>query len=473
MADKEINNKSRKTADLKNMPPASASPDNSTNTISQEKISQIRSEELKRISEINSLCEQHEIPANIRNSLVNDGATLDTARLRILDHLTKENEKSRINPYQKTRIQSGSYDQREIFKEGFENAILHRISPERHSLDDKGRMFIGSSLYDLAKDEQELRGEKIKGVSKSDILTRSFLSTSDFPLMLSNIANKELLASYQEQMKGQTFRPLVQEKMFDNFKPKTSVRYGEMPDLKEIHEGEEITFDSLGESGEQWTIGSFARGTQITRKAIINNDLDSFSILYNWTKSILRLESRIVWGLFKNHLMSDKHSLFDRKNHKNEAAKGTELGVKSLASAIYEMSLQKGIDQRPDDYLDIAPSYLIVPSILDQHARKLIYEPFNPTDMESTNPYRGKFQVISEPRLNVGPDQNVPWYLSAKPSDFPIIYVGYLAGERNPTIDWEINKRNRGLSIYCFYDFGATVADYRGLYKNNGVKVEL
>ena len=441
--------------------------------ISPEQMQKIRSEELSRISEINNLCERHQIPSETRDQMITGGVSIIDARSQILDYLTKKSDETRINPRQSARIEAGSYEERDVFRDGVENSILHKISPSRHPLSEKGRRYITSSLMDLAKEEQELRGERVRGATQDSILTRSFMSTSDFPILLSNIANKELVASYQEQMKGQTFRPLVQEKLFDNFKPKTSVRYGEMPDLQELGEGEEITFDTLGESGEQWTIGTFARGTQITRKAIIDNDLDSFSMLYNWTRAILRLESRIVWGLFKDHTMSDGHKVFDRKKHGNLSASGSELNVKSMASAIYEMSMQQGINKRPDDYLDIAPSYLVVPSLLDHEARRFIYEPYSPTELAETNPYRNRFQVISEPRLNVAPGKDVPWYLATKPSDFPVIYVGYYSGARNPVIDWEVSKRTRGMNIYCFYDFGATVADFRGLYKNPGVKVEL
>jgi len=423
--------------------------------------------ERSRLKCLTNLCRKHKV-MHMLDGFIENGTEEMQARGDILDEVSKS--KTRIKTHHTTRIEPGDYEERVIYQQGVENFLRHRLNP-KNKIDDKGDLYKNYSLVDMARKGLEVGGQRAMGMDRDSMLTRS-LSTSDFPLILSNVANKELLASYETMMGEETFQPLVERKTFKNFKPKNAVRYGELGDLKPVLEGEEITFTSLSEAGQEWTIGSFARGVEVTRVNLINNDMDDFNVLYDWTRAISRLRSRIVYGLLKSHVMHDGKQVF-HADHKNLAEKASMPDIDSFNSAVYHMSLHKGIDEREDDYIGVSPKFIIAGTILDSYIRRLIYEPFTPNELEKTNPYRGRFIPITDARLNPAPGQPAPWILAASPSRIPIIYVGNLASEPYPVIDSEVNKRTRGLSIYCWYDFGATIPEYRGLYKNPGEVYEL
>ena len=56
--------------------------------------------------------------------------------------------------------------------------------------DDAAKAERSMSLIDLARHNVERRGLNLQGMSKSEIAYRAMHSTSDFPLLLSNIARK-------------------------------------------------------------------------------------------------------------------------------------------------------------------------------------------------------------------------------------------------------------------------------------------
>ncbi|MFZ9959602.1 MAG: hypothetical protein ACO3GP_04350, partial [Candidatus Limnocylindrus sp.] len=70
-----------------------------------------------------------------------------------------------------------------------------------------GREYRSYTLLELTRQYLESRGVNTRGMSKTDLVQRGFHSTSDFPLLFSNLAGKTLDAAYQEE--PHTWRPIA------------------------------------------------------------------------------------------------------------------------------------------------------------------------------------------------------------------------------------------------------------------------
>ena len=82
---------------------------------------------------------------------------------------------------------------------------MHRHEPARHQPDANAREFRGMTLMEMARFGLERRGINTRGMSKMELaglaLTlradTGFHSTSDFPSILANVANKTLRQGYE------------------------------------------------------------------------------------------------------------------------------------------------------------------------------------------------------------------------------------------------------------------------------------
>jgi len=115
------------------------------------------------------------------------------------------------------------------------------------------------------------------------------MASPDFPLILSDVANKCLLQSFEKAASEATFWPFVRTSSVRDFKTVHRYRLGEMPALIPLEEGKEVQGGSLTEGQESYQIGRFARMLEITQVALINDDLNLFTQIRNWGYACARL----------------------------------------------------------------------------------------------------------------------------------------------------------------------------------------
>ena len=92
----------------------------------------------------------------------------------------------------------------------------------------------------------------------------------------------------------------------------------------------------------------------------------------------------------------------------------------------------------------------------------------NNNDINPLNKY--KFNVVESPVLNVMAGSNAcPWFMGADPLTAKGIQVDYLNGNKMPTIRRAEVPGTLGFLWDIYHDWGISVRDFRGLYKNPGV----
>ena len=415
--------------------------------------------ERSRVSSINALCETHKVP-ELRAQLVEGGVTLDAARSAILDAVAARDAggtSARLPHGQNATV----VDETDTRRAAVENAILHRAAPGRVQLSEPGRQYRGLSLLEIGRDLIEATGENTRGMDKMGLAQRA-LATSDFPIILANVANKTLRAGYEAA--PQTFRPFTKQTSAADFKAIHRSAVGDAPVLKKVNEHGEFTVGTIGEGKESYQLATYGRIVAITRQTIINDDLGAFADLPGkFGVAAANLESDIVWGIITaNAALSDAVALF-HANHGNLTGTGTAISVASLGVARAMMRKQTSLDGNP---INVGAQFLIVPAALELLAQQYTSSAFVAAKSSDLNPFAGTLQVLAEPRLDA--NSATAWYLAASPMQIDTIEYCYLEGNEGVYIESRNGFEVDGLEIKARLDFAAKAIDYRGLYKNNG-----
>jgi ATP-dependent protease ClpP protease subunit len=387
--------------------------------------------------------------------------SLDTVSAKLLTELGKEAEPIASNP----RVESGA-DASEKFKAGVSASLQHRMGLAK---DDRANEFRGKSLSDLAALSLELKGKSTKGMTKSEIAGKVLAahSTSDFPLLLADSANKQLQAAYGAF-------PAIWDRLasvgsVSDFKTISILKLGSFSSLATKLEGAEYTAGTMSEEREQLTASTKGKYIQCTREMLINDDLSAFSRMASMLgQAAARTVNADVLGILTaNGTTADGFNLFST-DHANLTGSGTAISVASLSLGRKTMRVQK--DPSGLDFLNIQPSYLLVPVGKEDHAREVIQSAYNTdtTGQLKRNPIQdwGVLQVLSDPLLDA--NSTTAWYLISDPMNAPLLEVRFLDGQQSPFIDSEEEFLTDAIRWKVRLDYGVAANEWRGGYKNVG-----
>lgn len=299
--------------------------------------------------------------------------------------------------------------------------------------------------------------------STFEIVTRAF-STSDFPYLLANVANKSLANGYETA--PESWQQIVRIISVSDFKQLTMVGMSEFSDAEVIAEGQEYTYGSMSDARETFAISKVGRLFSLTRESIINDDLNALSgVPQAMGRSIARKVGDLVWGVITaNANMIDGTALF-HANHSNLGSGA--ITVASLDSGVTAMAKQKDISGVAT--LNITPSFLIVPRALLTTSKVLMAAQWDPdatNKLNKPNPFSNNFTVVSDARLDN--NSTTAWYLSANPNQFDTIVVGFLNGVQTPALEQQAGWAVDGIEFKCRLDVGAKAVGYKGLWKSTG-----
>ncbi|MCV2870641.1 HK97 family phage prohead protease [Defluviimonas sp. WL0002] len=426
------------------------------------------SAERERGLAITKLVRQHGLDQDFGDKLIEEGKTLDQARAAILDALVERSPKagqSEIAPAQAR----GDGAREAGYRDAVSEAILHRSRPNVNKLTDAGREFRGMSLIDMARDALERRGVSTRGMSKLELAGAAFQmrsagmhSTSDFPNILANVANKSMRSAYESAPK--TFTAWARRATIADFKPVSRNKLGGAPDLLKVNESGEFKYGTMGEKKETYSLVTYGRIMALTRQTIVNDDLDAFTrIPEAFGAAAADLESDTVYAILTgNPAMSDGTALF-HANHGNLLT-GATISETSLAAAYRAFGSQKGIEARP---IKVMPQYIIVPpGARSVEARKQVTAT-TPASTADVNTFANRLQVVEEPRL-IPAAGNDPWFLAADPNRIDTVEYAYLDGQDGVFTETRMGFDVDGMEIKARHDFAAAAIDWLGMSKNPG-----
>lgn len=421
--------------------------------ITQADLQKAMEQERKRTSEITALFRDFDVEG--ADEAIVMGVSVDEARAMVMDQLRARNKG--------VSVTMGEAES-DKFRAAAQDAVL---------------MAAGIPVADAAPGAQELRGysmvemarESLRRESGSTVnfgdnmeLARAAInSTSTFPAIMSNLANKSVMVGFNEA--ETTYQIWAGKGSNRDFKEAARVALSEAGNLELVPEGGQFQQDFLGEASARTKVATYGKLFSLTRQAIINDDLGLFSkIATKYGSAAKRLVNKMVYAqLTGNVKMQDGVALFDTK-HGNVAGTGEALSVKAIAKAITAMRRQKGITG--DATLNITPKYLVVPPELEMTAYQIVNSTAAVDGVNSgvVNPYKGRFVVVADAELT-DPDA---WYLVADASQHDTIEVTYLNGVETPRLETRQGFDVDGIEYKVAFDCGVSALDFRGVFKNAG-----
>lgn len=421
--------------------------------LTQADLQKAMEQERKRTSEITAMFRDFDVEG--ADEAIVLGKSVEEAREMVMDQLRARNKG--------VSVTMGEAES-DKFRAAAQDAVL---------------MAAGIPVADAAPGAQELRGysmvemarESLRRESGSTVnfgdnmeLARAAInSTSTFPAIMSNLANKSVMVGFNEA--ETTYQVWAGKGSNRDFKEAARVALSEAGTLELVPEGGQFKQDSFGEASARTKVATYGKLFSLTRQAIINDDLGLFSkIATKYGSAAKRLVNKMVYAqLTGNVKMQDNVALFDTK-HGNVAGTGEALSVKAIAKAITAMRRQKGI--QGEATLNITPKYLVVPPELEMTAYQIVNSTAAVDGVNSgvANPYKGRFIVVADAELT-DPDA---WYLVADATQHDTIEVTYLNGVETPRLETRQGFDVDGIEYKVAFDCGVSALDFRGLYKNAG-----
>lgn len=202
--------------------------------------------------------------------------------------------------------------------------------------DEVSQRYRRKRLIGMAEECLAARGINTKRLSDQEIaelaLSPKLSSTSDFPLLLADSANKILLATYT--IRQSPWRFFSREKNRPDFKEFKLIRRSSAPKLREIVEDGEVKYGGFSEKQETAEVKSYGVAVRFSRKMLINDDLDAFATatLGLGDSVIDNRDDIVVDVLTGSAVMSDGNPLF-HADHNNIVGTAGEPGVTTIEAA--------------------------------------------------------------------------------------------------------------------------------------------
>ena len=422
-----------------------------------------RQKDIEAAADLVGLGDNEDVRAMIGDTTVG----INEARGKLLEFKAAADAKTKVSGSFATSGDSGTDSSAR--SAALTDALAHNAMPgDKPS--EGAQHFSGMRVRDIAKDCVRRMGLDADAMGPGQLFETALgmdgaraHSTSDFPLILANAANKNFRAAFAQE--SLNFESFAGRRVVNDFKEVKELQLGNFTSLPVVPEGAEITYGTLGESQETWAVLSYARRFGIFRQALINDDLGAFgSIPARMASAINRTMLDVFWALFTaNANLADGIALF-HASHANLTAGGAggAPSVTQIGKGRLSFRTQTDLDGNP---LSLIPSHLIFPSALEDKVEQVMGTIVPATTANVTPSYIRSLQPISEPRLDNS--SITKWFMAS--SMWQSMVYGYLAGAEMPRFSSRPDWERQGIEFKIEHDFGAGVTDWRGVYQNAGV----
>lgn len=380
------------------------------------------------------------------------------------------------------RIEGGE-DDADKFRAAMVQSICSRVTVRKDGKDmpvavlDGGNPFRGINLQGMCRQillrSGQANARNVHLLNGHDLAQRIFAlhTTSDFPNLLSNSANKVLRAAYEAA--PSTWQIWCEQGEVSDFKASPQIVLGSFSSLEVVPEGQDIDFDgTMREEAENIQAQTLGRGIAMSRQMIINDDLGGFlrrarSLGFAARRTV---NEDVYAALVANANMADGGALFNATaatttgGHANLTGSGTAISTASIAVGEGMMAAQK--DPGLKTTLGLMPRYLIVPYGKKQIAWDVLN---SPTDIGQSNSNKRNYaqslglELVAEHQLTGN-----AWYLAADQNQAPLMQVAFLNGNSTPQVDENVDFKSKSILMTVMLDYGVKAIDWRAGYKNNG-----
>lgn len=296
-------------------------------------------------------------------------------------------------------------------------------------------------------------------------------STISLPGILSNIANKFLLASFQAV--EDSWRMIASTRGVNDFKTITS--YSLTGDLtyEKLGPAGEIKHGTVGELSYTNAADTYAKTLAVTRKDIINDDLGALTAV---PKKLGRGAALKINDVFWTAFLAGVGVTWTSGNANLISGATTNLSSTSLATALKTFRKQIDPDSKP---IAVTPRLLLIPPELEITADELMTSTaINTGGSSSTdkvpnrNVWVNKFTPVMSTYLSNTAYTGyslTAWWLLADPNDLSTIEICFLNGREMPVVETaEADFDTLGIQMRGYHDFGVAIQEYRASVRSAG-----
>ncbi len=358
--------------------------------------------ERKRISDINRMFDAHLSRGAEVSDLLTAVTTNDTSVQRagelLLELLSKDQTplSSDFVQTEKTgsmdrQTATVTEDQMDKFLRGAGNALEIRANVASDEVKKTAgeNPYLGSTLSELAAEYLRAKNIGMGGMSRMQIVGRALdrasgmisHTTSDFPALLENVANKSMMMGWTETQ--ESWRQWCQVGSVQDFKEFSRINTSLFPDLEEVPEGAEFPYKTMSDLKEKGQLVTYGALFSLTRQSIINDDLRGMTDTpANMGRSAARKVGDIAYlQLTSNPTMNqDGVALFDAAH--NNLGTGGPISVTTVDEARILMALQKDPSGAT---LNLRTSNLLCPVALSGVASTLRNSQYDPAGTAGTS----------------------------------------------------------------------------------------
>lgn len=292
-------------------------------------------------------------------------------------------------------------------------------------------------------------------------------STVDLPGILSNVANKSLLAGYESV--SDTWRQIAKVAAVQDFKEHTRYRMNSSFTFEKVGPAGKLKHGEVGEQKFSQKADTYGIMFALTREMIINDDLGALNDIP--TQIGIGAGEAIadaIWSLILSNPTQADGNAFYSAAHNNYLT-GNALSIDGLTAGVTQFMKQTKPNGRP---LAVSPKYLLVPPELAVKAGALmqaqvVNESTTTGKMSpNVNPHAGRCEVVVSEYLSNSAYtgySTTGWYLFADPGRVPSFEIAFLNGIDRPTIERaDADFDTLGVQFRGYIDFGVKEQDWRG-----------
>ena len=431
--------------------------------------------ERERVSAIQGIC-NGEFP-EIEKQAIASGWTPEVVTKKVLETIRAERPAASVNISVKAKPEGGE------MRKTLEAAMSLRCGVDADTLEKSyGAQTVEAGMREMDMPLKQLLVEcmKLDGIPYSrgfdNETIRAAFSSVSLPGILSNVANKKLLQSYEAQ-------PIIATKLcstgdLNDFKENDRFRLTDVGDLLPIAADGEIKDGGLIEETAKNQLDTYGKKFCLTRKMIINDDLGAFmKVPTAMGNRAARLIDQLFFSrLLANPAQADGKALFSTAHKNLLGGASSALSAESLKKAIQLFLDQVDADGQP---ISVEPKFLLVPTALKHQAIELtkgatlIMSGADNAVRPALNVLADEnLQVVSSPYLGNSAYEGASqtgWYLFGDPKTIDTWEIGFLKGKRTPTVErGETDFNTLGLWFRVYFDLGVREQDHRGMVKANG-----
>lgn len=300
----------------------------------------------------------------------------------------------------------------------------------------------------------------------SRMVSAAGFSTTSLPGMLSNIANKFLLAGWEGG--DMTWSRISQIQSVSDFKTRTSYRLNGYLSYEKVGATGEIKHGQVSEETYTIQADTYARMLAITRRDFINDDLGALTqVPRELGFAAIEKLNQVFWTEFLGAFAAD---FFSAAN--NNVSSGV-FGTTSVESANAAFLKQTKPNGEP---LAVVPEILLVPPELKMAARAIVNSSLIVTGANTTLPsgnvWEGMFRVESAPYMsnsNYTGQSSAAYYMLANPNRMATIATAFLNGRQAPAIETtDADFNTLGVQMRGYHDFGVSLQEPRAGVRSTG-----